>query len=210
MSFYRASLASSQGPPGYPSSNAAIRSNPPGSSMSTTTPADSVLELKRGLKNQSPATTSTSEDASSRGSSSGDNNREEDVNHEYQTMERPATYETSSFRPSTQNSTVGHATSTSNILGRQLPQVPGNQDRIPSVPGYAKPYARPFDAPPSPPPSPPTSEKATNKPLETNLDDLSKDTLNRSRSRSVGQILETNFDEPDPTPSMLGMISHKM
>ena len=107
----RTSMASSQGgPPGYPSnipnpagganvvsSSSGPRSNPPGSSMSTTTPADSVLELKRGLKNSSPATTSTSEDGSSRGSSSGDNAREEDVNHEYQTMERP-TYDTSSFR----------------------------------------------------------------------------------------------------------------
>ena len=106
----RTSITSSQGgPPGYPSnipnpvganvvSSSGPRSiNPPGSSMSTTTPADSVLELKRGLKNSSPATTSTSEDGSSRGSSSGDNAREEDVNHEYQTMERP-TYDTSSFR----------------------------------------------------------------------------------------------------------------
>ena len=73
----RVSLASSQGPPGYPNSNiggSSIKTNPqllPESSMSTTTPADSVLELKRGLKNQSPATTSTSEDGSSRGSSSG-------------------------------------------------------------------------------------------------------------------------------------------
>ena len=54
--------------------------------------------------------------------------------------------------------------------GRQLPQVPGSQDRIPSVPGYAKPYARPFDAPPSPPPSPPSSDKGSNnKPLETDI-----------------------------------------
>ena len=74
----RVSLASSQGPPGYPITNSmggsSIKTNPqllPESSMSTTTPADSVLELKRGLKNQSPATTSTSEDGSSRGSSSG-------------------------------------------------------------------------------------------------------------------------------------------
>ena len=28
------------------------------------------------------------------------------------------------------------------------------------------------------------------------------DTLNRSRSRSVGQILETNFDDPEPSPSI--------
>ena len=86
----RASLASSQGPPGYPGTK-------------TTTPADSVLELKRGLKNEqnaSPITTSTSDDGgSSRGSSSGDNsNREEDVNHEYQTMDR-VTLESSTFRP---------------------------------------------------------------------------------------------------------------
>ena len=94
--------------------------------------------------------------------------------------------------------------------GRQLPQVPGSQDRIPSVPGYAKPYARPFDAPPSPPPSPPSSDKGSNKPLETDIDhhDVSRgggggnDTLNRSRSRSVGQILETNFDDPEPSPSI--------
>jgi len=111
-------------------------------------------------------------------------------------MERP-TYDTSSFRPNSN-------------AGRQLPQVPGSQDRIPSVPGYAKPYARPFDAPPSPPPSPPSSDKGSNKPLETDIDhhDVSRgggggnDTLNRSRSRSVGQILETNFDDPEPSPIM--------
>merc|ERR1712018_88326 len=84
------------------------------------------------------------------------NAREEDVNHEYQTMERP-TYDTSSFRPNSN-------------AGRQLPPVPGSQDRIPSVPGYAKPYARPFDALPSPPPSPPSSDKGSNnKPLETDI-----------------------------------------
>ena len=54
----RTSLASSQGPPGYPT--AAKQSM-----ASTCTPADSVLELKRGLKDQqqsntSPITTSTS------------------------------------------------------------------------------------------------------------------------------------------------------
>ena len=63
----RASLASSQGPPGYPGTT----------KTSSTTPADSVLELKRGLKNEqnsSPITTSTSDDGgSSRGSSSGEN-----------------------------------------------------------------------------------------------------------------------------------------
>ena len=97
----------------------------------------------------------------------------------------------SSFRPS--------SASVSANAGRQLPQVPV-EERIPSVPGYAKPYARPFDPPPSPPPSPPISDKTTPKPLETNFDGdgPSRDTLNRSRSRSVGQILETNFDDPEP------------
>merc|ERR1712062_3149 len=173
----RASLASSQGPPGYPTT------------LPTTTPADSVLELKRGLKNEqnnSPITTSTSDDGgSSRGSSSGDNsNREEDVNHEYQTMDR-VTLESSSFRPQ-------HGGST-----RQLPKVPNTS--IPGVPGYAQPFARPFDPPPSPPPSPPRSQQSHGhgqRPLETNFDH-DPDTL-RSKSRSVGQILETNFDEPEP------------
>ena len=172
----RASLASSQGPPGYPTT------------LPTTTPADSVLELKRGLKNEqnnSPITTSTSDDGgSSRGSSSGDNsNREEDVNHEYQTMDR-VTLESSSFRPQNGGST------------RQLPKVPNTS--IPGVPGYAQPFARPFDPPPSPPPSPPRSQQSHGqRPLETNFDTLDPDTL-RSKSRSVGQILETNFDEPEP------------
>ena len=177
----RASLASSQGPPGYPGSV---------TQANTTTPADSVLELKRGIKseqNASPITTSTSDDGgSSRGSSSGDNsNREEDVNHEYQTMDR-VTLESSTFRPP-------HGGST-----RQLPKVPSTS--IPGVPGYAQPFARPFDPPPSPPPSPPRSQQSHHhqRPLETNFDD--PDTLSRSKSRSVGQILETNFDEPEPQP----------
>merc|ERR550519_646090 len=89
---------------------------------STCTPADSVLELKRGLKDQqqnnsSPLTTSTSDDdsGSSRGSSSGDmgsTNREEDVNHEYQTMDR-VTYEppatSSTFRPPNQSTTSNNS-----------------------------------------------------------------------------------------------------
>ena len=59
----RTSLASSQGPPGYPTAIA----NGAKQSMASTygTPADSVLELKQGLKDQqqnnsSPITTSTS------------------------------------------------------------------------------------------------------------------------------------------------------
>ena len=117
------------------------------------------------------------------------------MNHEYQTMDR-ITYDPSSstFRPS------------SNMNGsRQLPQVPStaplvDTNRIPSVPGYAKPFARPFEAPPSPPPSPPRSSQS--RPLETNFDEPnSTDTLNRNRSRSVGHILETNFDEPEPKPT---------
>lgn len=141
---------------------------------------------------------------SSRGSQSsgemGSTNREEDVNHEYQTMDR-ITYEAASsastFRPPAQSSSSVNS-------GRQLPQVPS----IPSVPGYAKPFARPFDAPPSPPPSPPRSSQS--RPLETNFDDPlpttssnSQDTLNRNRSRSVGHILETNFDDPEPKPGEL-------
>ena len=184
----RTSLASSQmGPPGYNSKN---NLNNLGG-LAPTTAADSVLELKRELaaKDASPTTTSTSESGSSGGGS--DRGREEDVNHEYQTMDRPV-YDggaASTFRP--QNNP---------LHGRQLPQVPQDRDRIPSVPGYAKPYARPFDAPPSPPPSPPSSSSAgsrkpSGRPLETNFDEPAN---GPSRSRSMGQILETNFDDPDP------------
>ena len=80
------------------------------------------------------------------------------------------------------------------------------------MPGYAKPYARPFQPPPDPPASkPPRSFNYAPEPagagagrddhrpllLETSLDD---DTLTRRqkqpvRSRSVGQILETNLDD---------------
>lgn len=187
----RVSLGSSQGPPGYPLPKI---NTIPGSSMSTTTPADSVLELKRALKDHdpSPTTTSTSGDSSPRTSSDhGSSGREEDNNHEYQTMDRP-TYD-STFRPP------------NTIAGRQLPQVP-SMDRIPSVPGYAKPYARPFEAPTSPPPSPPRSRSRAL--LETSFDDpiyVSRrhETLDMKRSRSVGQILETNFDDPEPKPGEL-------
>merc|ERR1712004_778992 len=136
----RTSLASSQGPPGYPSAIGGSVGTGAKQSMASTTPADSVLELKRGLKDQqqnnsSPLTTSTSDDESSRGSSSGDmgsTNREEDVNHEYQTMDR-ITYEqtqatSSTFRPPNQSTTSNNSNSTPrssiNNSGRQLPQVP--------------------------------------------------------------------------------------
>ena len=62
----RVSLASSQGPPGYPTAvGGSVGTGAKQSMTSTCTPADSVLELKRGLKDQqqnnsSPLTTSTS------------------------------------------------------------------------------------------------------------------------------------------------------
>ena len=36
----------------------------------------------------------------------------------------------------------------------------------------------------------------------------SQDTLNRNRSRSVGHILETNFDDPEPRPGELANNAH--
>ena len=88
----------------------------------------------------------------------GSSGHQEDVNHEYQTMDR-ITYDTgstpSTFRPPAQTATSTPRSSTVNS-GRQLPQVPS----IPSVPGYAKPFARPFDAPPHPHPPLPEAAQA--------------------------------------------------
>jgi len=36
----------------------------------------------------------------------------------------------------------------------------------------------------------------------------SQDTLNRNKSRSVGHILETNFDDPEPKPGELANNAH--
>ena len=163
--------------------------------------ADSVADMKRELKQRLEVETSSSPDETNTTTSetgSEPNAAASAVGGEYQTMERSPLYESSTFRPAE---------------GRRAlpttPPAPADQT-IPSVPGYAKPYARPFQPPPDPPASkPPRSFNYAPEPagagrddhrpllLETSLDD---DTLTRRqkqpvRSRSVGQILETNLDD---------------
>ena len=89
------------------------------------------------------------------------------------------------------------------------------------MPGYAKPFAHvtmgsgtlpPPPAPPSSSPPPPWSSRPSNelssRLLETSLDDddvrARIDTAERVRlrSRSMGQILETNFDGPNGDDDM--------
>ncbi len=176
--------------------------------------ADSVADMKRELKQRLEAESSSPEETNTTTSDTGsgsDHNAAAttaSAASEYQTMERSPLYETSTFRPAEPR--------------RALPNTPAADQgpqatTIPSVPGYAKPYARPFQPPPEPPASkPPRSFSYTPDPpppppmlqdsgdpvrrpllLETSLDD---DTLTRrqkhpTRSRSVGQILETNLDE---------------
>ena len=167
--------------------------------------ADSVADMKRELKQRLEAeTTSSSPDetntTTSETGSEPNAAAASAVGGEYQTMERSPLYESSTFRPAEGR--------------RALPTTPPapTDQTIPSVPGYAKPYARPFQPPPDPPASkPPRSFNYAPEPagagagrddhrpllLETSLDD---DTLTRRqkqpvRSRSVGQILETNLDD---------------
>ena len=164
--------------------------------------ADSVADMKRELKQRLEVETSSSPDETN--TTTSETGSETNAvsaatvaaGGEYQTMERSPLYESSTFRPAEGR--------------RALPTTPpaSDQQTIPSVPGYAKPYARPFQPPPDPPASkPPRSFNYAPDPrdpdprrpllLETSLDD---DTLTRRqkqpvRSRSVGQILETNLDD---------------
>ena len=179
--------ASSIGPPGYPPSSRA---------------EDSVLNLKQELKDQldnedtTPTVTTSEETSSSRSSDGGHPAAAAPHDHDYQTMDRT----TSTFRPSPQP-----------IHKRSLPSVPP----IPSDPGYARPFAHTTSGlprPPDPPPTPPTESPPRSRsrgyydpPLETSLDDdtTALNAVNRGRrSRSVGQMLETNFDDEQPSTSV--------
>ena len=165
--------------------------------------ADSVADMKRELKQRLEVETSSSPDetnttTSETGSEPNAAAASAAAGGEYQTMERSPLYESSTFRPAEGR--------------RALPTTPpapapATDQTIPSVPGYAKPYARPFQPPPDPPASKPPRSfnyapegRDDHRPLllETSLDD---DTLTRQRqkqpvrSRSVGQILETNLDD---------------
>lgn len=173
------------------------------------------------IDSDTPLTT-TSEDGSSPTSSErGEStDRQEDLNHDYQTMDR-SYYEASTFRPQHPAQTkVGSTGSRSSPFGgRSLPKIPPNET-IPSVPGYAKPVAHTSlsnsqaRAQLPPPPAPPTTSpprhwgsrtnmEPSTRLLETSLDDedykARLDTAERvrMRSRSTGQILETNFDADD-------------
>ena len=193
--------------------------------------ADSVMDLKRELRQKqqqqqhtdedTPPTSSTSESSSSRTSSEqGESiDRQEDVNHDYQTMDRSYYEAASTFRPQ-QPAAINTATPRPTPYGRSLPKIPANESMtIPSVPGYAKPFAHismgrgnlpPPPAPPSSSPPPPWNSRPSGelshstRLLETSLDDdndvrARMDTAERVRlrSRSMGQILETNFDAPN-------------
>ena len=122
----------------------------------------------------------------------------------------------STFRPQ-QPAAINIATPRPTPFGRSLPKIPANESMtIPSVPGYAKPYAHVnlgsgnLPPPPAPPSTTPPSHAWNSRPsesasrlLETSLDDddvrgrLDTAERVRLRSRSMGQILETNFDNDD-------------
>lgn len=169
-------------------------------------------ELNNDEADSTPTvTTATSEDGSSSNRSSAADAAstsavhqarppsEANVGHDYQTMDSRL----NSFRPAD----MGNVRP--DVQKRSLPSVP---PMLPSDPGYARPFvsagmvSRPPDPPPTPPTElPPSRPPATtghllfsNPPLETSLDDdstaLNAVTRGR-RSRSVGQMLETNFDE---------------
>lgn len=195
---------------------------------------DSLLDLKRTYMEQqqqqkseqidsdTPLTTTSEDGSSATSSERGEStDRQEDLNHDYQTMDR-SYYEASTFRPQHPAQTkLGNTgvSKSSPFGGRSLPKIPANET-IPSVPGYAKPVAHTSlsnsqaRAQLPPPPAPPTSSPPRNwgsrphmesstRLLETSLDDddyrARLDTAERvrMRSRSTGQILETNFDEDD-------------
>ena len=191
---------SGQGPPGYSS-----RPNLAAPAIPSHNRPDSVADMKRELREvldkESPSTGTDPEEVNttlSDTSSSVDQNQRP-VGDEYQTMDR-SLYEASTFRPA--QVPVQIQPNNPNISSRPLPPINAGNDRIPSVPGYAKPYAhsaqRPFQPPPEPPKPLRTSLKdneegaRSRKPLlETTLDNETRP----SRSRSVGQLLETNLDD---------------
>ena len=134
-------------------------------------------------------------------------------------------YETAStFRPQ-QPAAISIATPRPTPFGRSLPKIPPNDGlTIPSVPGYAKPFAHvnmgsgTLPPPPAPPSSSPPRGPWASRPsesstrlLETSLDDddvrsrLDTSERARLRSRSMGQILETNFDGNDDNGHVVGV-----
>merc|ERR1719264_822722 len=153
--------------------------------------ADSVADMKRELKQRLEVETSSSPDETNTTTSetgSGPNAVSAATTAaEYQTMERSPLYESSTFRPSEGR----------RALPTTPPAEPVVQNTIPSVPGYAKPYARPFQPPPDPPASkPPRSFNYA--PESAAARDDHRPTRRQKqpvRSRSVGQILETNLDD---------------
>ena len=138
-------------------------------------------------------------------------------------------YGHSTFRPQSQ-----YGSNAATLQMKSNPQKTSmhNSETIPSVPGYAQPFshvqgqrgARPFDRPPDPPLQRPRSAVGRSyqdlppAPIETNFDDPEPESLppaprppNTSRivrTKSVGEILETNLDDDDGSPLVRQSSSH--
>merc|ERR1712130_237759 len=156
---------------------------------------------------------------------------------EYQTMDtnKENQYGTSSFRPSSQ---YGSNANTLQMKPNKNNISMHNVESIPSVPGYAAPFShvqssntrnpsRPFDKPPEPPSQRPRSavgrsyQELPPVPYETSFDDppeslppapstpLQRGGQSRmSRTKSVGEILETNLDDGSDSPLVRQSSSH--
>merc|ERR1719323_107765 len=214
-------------PPGYTASNTNLDKNKP--------TADSVLDFKRDLADQLARRETDSTNTSS--TTEGTDQEYQAMEQEYQTMERERAkengYGTSSFRPSSQ---YGSNTNTmqmkSNIAMHNvetIPSVPGYAAPYGHVPQQSSSRTqpnRPFDRPPEPPSQRPRSAIARSQqdlppiPLETTFDDppeslppaplppLERGGHRMSRTKSVGEILETNFDDGSDSPLVRQSSSH--
>ena len=160
---------------------------------------DSVLDFKRDLADQLGRR--GQEDSANTSSTT------EGTEQEYQAMDQ----EYSTFRPQSQ-------------YGTNTRSMHSNVETIPSVPGYAQPFGhvqsqrpgRPYDRPPEPPAQRPRSAVGRSyqdlppAPIETNFDEPEPESLPPApkppttsrivRTKSVGEILETNLDDDDGSP----------
>ena len=188
--------------------------------------ADSVLDFKRDLADQLGRR--AQEDSANTSSTT------EGTKQEYQTMDqdyhtKDNGYGHSTFRPQSQ---YGSNANTLQLKSNPKNMSMHNAETIPSVPGYAQPFghvqsqrgARPYDRPPDPPLQRPRSAVGRSyqdlppAPIETNFDDPEPESLPPAprppntgrivRTKSVGEILETNLDDDDGSPLVRQSSTH--
>ena len=208
-------------PPSYTLATNLDKSKPTG---------DSVLDFKRDLADQL-GRRAQEDSANTSSTTEGTEQEYQTMDQEYQTMERNKEngYGHSTFRPQSQ---YGSNANTLQLKSNPKTTSMHNAETIPSVPGYAQPFghvqsqrgARPYDRPPDPPLQRPRSAVGRSyqdlppAPIETNFDDPEPESLPPAprppntarivRTKSVGEILETNLDDDDGSPLVRQSSTH--